>query len=210
MRDQTWFSLVALSIGVGVVLAGFVAVSLGSSSATPAAPAAPTTSVPAVDLMYLTIAFNPATGTDEYFPANFTLPAHELIKFTITSYDNGTNVVPASAAMVMGTVGDIAKVQSAPGAIVTTFSQLPSNRIAHTFTVQAPSASSGGMGMGMGGGSYLLNVPVESAASLAAPAVVTFSAYFNETGSLSWMCMAPCDPTAMMDAGFMSGTISVV
>lgn len=209
MRDQTWFTLVALSMGVGVVLAGFVAVSWGSSTAAPSAPAATSTSVPAVDLMYLTIAFNPSTGTDEYFPANFTLPAHELIEFTITSYDNGTNVVPASAAMVMGTVGGVAELQAAPGDRAMTFSQLPMDRIAHTFTVQSPTGGSTAMGMG-GSPSYLLNVPVESAASLASPAVVTFSAYFNQTGSLAWMCLAPCDPTAMLMAGFMSGTISVV
>lgn len=209
MRDQTWFNLVALTLGVGVVLAGFVAVSFGAGSAAPSAPAAPAASAPAVDLMYLTIAFNPASGTDEYFPANFTLPAHELIEFTITSYDNGTNVVPASATMVMGTVGGVAQLQAAPGARATTFSQLPADRIAHTFTVESPTGASGG-GMGMGGPSYLLNVPVGSAASLAAPAVVTFSTYFNATGPLAWMCLAPCDPTAMMDAGFMSGTISVV
>jgi hypothetical protein len=33
--------------------------------------------------------------------------------------------------------------------------------------------------------------------------------FFNETGVLTWMCQAPCDPASMMMIGYMSGIVTV-
>src|SRR5574337_778054 len=57
---------------------------------------------PALTHIYLSIAFNPYSGLDEVFPANFTIPAGADVVFTITNYDNGTNPIPASLAVVTG------------------------------------------------------------------------------------------------------------
>jgi hypothetical protein len=207
MRDQTWFNLVAATVAISVILAGFVAIAF--SNATASAPNSAATAAPSagVDRMYLTIAFNPATGIDEYFPANFSLPAHTLVEFSITSYDNGTNVVAATANTVMGTVGNVAVEAPAPGAAPVEYTHLPLTGIAHTFTIEQSAAMAG---TAMGSGPYALNVPIPSATSLSQPSTVTFSAYFNATGAMTWVCLAPCDPMAMMVPGFMSGTITVV
>src|SRR5712691_317816 len=50
--------------------------------------------------VYLNVAYNPYTGLDEYFPANFTVPTNVPIIITITNYDNGTNTVPSDYAKI--------------------------------------------------------------------------------------------------------------
>ena len=196
MSDQSWFNRVALGLTV-VVLIGFAA-GLGLGGAFPGTPGrtAPTavTSTSATQL-YLTIAFNPGTGMDQYFPANFTVPAHQLVMITITNYDNGTNVVPSMASMVAGTVGNVAYLNGMGPSQDGSFTQLSPNGVVHTFSVlQSP---------------YDLNVPIPPSPSLSQPSVVIFSAYFNQTGAFVWFCQAPCDSAAMEAAGFMSGTVTV-
>ena len=57
------------------------------------------------------------------------------------------------------------------------------------------------------------NVPIPSAINSpegGIGATVTFFAYFNETGTFTWNCEAPCDPFSMATDGFMTGTMTVV
>lgn len=193
-REQTWFNVVAGVVALAVVLGVFLGASLspGSANASGSAPPASAT----VDHLYLTVAFDPVTGLDQYFPANFTVPAHTLVIVTVTNYDNGTNTVPASAGQVVGTVGGTIVV-AAPGAAPQTVSAVDVTDIAHTFTVPGT------------GGAYQLNVPIPPAGPTGAPTVVTFGTYFNSTGSLVWMCLAPCDGESMSTPGLMTGTITV-
>jgi hypothetical protein len=192
MRDQTWYNLVAISAIVGVVTVGAAALVVGSMPAS----GAPASAGPRTDYLYLTIAFNPSTGQDQYFPANFSVPSHTLVVVTITSYDNGTNPVPTSSATVHGTVGNQATMQEGKTGTPSTYSQLPLSHITHTFT--------------MSQGGYALSVPIPPAADLGDPSVVSFSAYFNETGNYGWLCLAPCDQTSMGVPGLMAGTVGVL
>lgn len=168
---------------LGVLLGGI----LGHS----AAPSAATTS--RTDHLYLSVAFNPYTGLDEYFPANFTVPANLPVVITITNYDNGTNAVPEEFTKVKGTVGGIETVTNAT-ANDATLSIVPADQITHTFTLDSAP--------------YDINIPIPAAQGQT-PTVVTFTAVFSQSGQFVWHCMAPCDDAAMGTLGFMTGTISV-
>ncbi|MCI4332227.1 MAG: hypothetical protein L3K01_00620 [Thermoplasmata archaeon] len=192
MSDQNWFNTVAIALAATVVLAFLIGLGLGSNTGTPGPTAAPSAGP---DHIYLTIAFNPATGMDQYFPANVSLPAHTLIIFTITNYDNGTNAVAPVYADTVGTVGGSDQVTYFGASSAESVSSVPMAQIGHTFTIaQAP---------------YNLNVAIPASANLAEPTTVDFGAYFNTTGAYSWNCMAPCDPGSMMTPGLMAGIITV-
>lgn len=146
------------------------------------------------DHLYLTIAYDPYTGLDEYFPANFTVPANVPVTITITNYDNGTNVVPAAFEHVLGTVGGTETVTNATATGVA-ISSVPADQIVHTFTLMSSP--------------YDINVPIPSALGTT-PTVVSFTIVFTATGQFVWHCMAPCDVAAMDTPGFMTGTVTVV
>jgi hypothetical protein len=156
----------------------------------PAAPSARAT------YLFLTIGFDFATGLDRYFPANFTVPSHVLVVVTITNYDNASNPVTPAIAQVQGTLGNVETMHAASEPTGMNMSAIPADQVAHTFTLDS--------------GGYSMNVPIAVAKSLADPMVVTFRAYFNETGAFIWHCSAPCDPVSMDTPGFMRGTITVV
>lgn len=146
------------------------------------------------DHLYLTIGFDPYSGLDQYFPANFSVPASVPVTITITNYDNGTNIVPAAFSQVLGTVGGTETVTNATvsGTAVTA---VPVDQIAHTFTLMSSP--------------YDINVPVPAAVGTT-PTVVTFTVVFTSAGQFVWHCMAPCDGAAMNTPGFMTGTVTVV
>ncbi len=146
------------------------------------------------DHLYLTVAYNPFTGLDQFFPANFSVPANIPVVITITNYDNGTNRVPVDFAKVLGTVGGTESVTNATASGVA-LSSVPADHIAHTFTIDASP--------------YNVNVPIPSAQG-EVPTTVTFSVVFTSTGQFVWHCMAPCDNVAMITPGFMTGTVTVV
>lgn len=155
------------------------------------------------DYLYLTIAFNPTSGLDEYFPANFTVPANVPVVIQITNYDDGTNAVPAGYTSVAGTAGGTMTVQyGGTTAAKSTVTSVDAGAIAHTFTIPS-------MGSGASGTPQKLNVPVP-AATAAGPTVVTFTVTFPTAGAIVWLCMAPCDPSSMATPGLMTGTVSVV
>jgi hypothetical protein len=202
VTEQDWFNRVAVGFAV-VVLVGFgaglgLAGAFGSTGASPATASGGTSPVH----LYLTISFNPATGADEYFPANFTVPAHTPVILTITNYDNGSNLVSPVYSMVTGTVGGMELVTE--NGMTHSMPSVPANGIAHTFTIMPP--MSGGMSMG---GGPSVNLPIPSAGSLSNPVTVSATLYFNATGEFTWMCMAPCDRNAMATPGMMAGTVTV-
>ncbi len=131
--------------------------------------------------LYLTVGFNFTTGEDEYFPANFTVPADVNVVVTITNYDNATNPVPDSLGKVTGTVGGTALINGQ------TVTSIPGRAVSHTFTI---------LSLGV-------NVP------LPASSTVTFTLLFESPGSYPWHCLAPCDTKAMATVGFMEGTLTV-
>ena len=142
------------------------------------------------DYVYLAVNANPDRNqsTDQFTPANFTVPAHTLLIFTITNYDNGQNVVPSVDTKVNGTVHNLIYVNGS-----TTGISSVTTPIAHTFTIMSTG----------------FNIPLPAAGPVS-PSVVTFEAYFNDTGTFTWQCMAQCDPWSMGAAGYMTGTVTVV
>lgn len=190
MKDPDWFSVMAGFVVLGVLVIAAVAI---VEEAPAARPASVGSAAGSPDFLYLTISFNPVTGFDEYFPANFSVPAHTLVVITITNFDNGSNPVPASLRAVSGTVGNTESVTEGNPSTTDTIAGLPPGGLAHTFSI----AQIG------------LNAPIPSAPSSASPSVTSFDVYFNATGALLWMCQAPCDPVSMMMPGFMSGTVTV-
>jgi len=186
----TWFAFATIT-GLPV---GF-----GTSPASSSSSGTPSTGV----ILTINNPFDTANNNsaDQYAPANFTVPAHTLLKFTLINYDTGQNQLPAATdANVNGTVGNCAYLNSTPTSLGPCVHSLPSTFIAHTFSfVSGPYAG--------------FNVPLPSAA--ASPeggigASVTFFAYFNETGTFTWNCLALCDPWSMITSGFMTGTMTVV
>ncbi len=176
--------------GLALVLGVVLGIGVGNAVHGAAAPASNT----APAHIYLTVAFNPGTGLDEFFPGNFSVPVGVPVIFTITNYDNGTNLVSTADAQVSGTEGGTESVQLW-GQAAQNVTSVDTSTISHTFSViQGP---------------YSLNVPIPASTDLAHPTVVTFTATFGTTGSFTWRCMTPCDGTAMVTPGFMMGTVTV-
>jgi len=179
---------VAMALALGVVGGAALGVLFRAPVVTPAPNG--------TEFLFLTIGFSFATGLDQYMPANFTVPTHTPVLVTITNYDNASNPVDNATATVRGTVGNVETMRSASDAAGMVMSAVPANQVSHTFTME--------------GGPYAINVPIPAASSLGNPMVVTFTAYFNVTGSFRWQCMAPCDASSMTTLGYMRGTVTVV
>jgi hypothetical protein len=185
----TWFvfaTVTGLPVGLGP------GTSSTSSGGTPITPVVMTINNP----------FDTAnnSSTDQYAPANFTVPAHTLLEFTLINYDTGQNPVPSIEGAVNGTVGNCIYLNSTPASLGPCVHSVPTGFVAHTFSFE--------------GGAYAgFNVPVPSAVNSGEGGIgasVTFFAYFNETGTFTWNCEAPCDPYSMATSGFMTGTMTVV
>lgn len=137
---------------------------------------------------------------DQYAPANFSVPAHTLLEFTIVNYDTGLNPVTPLEGAVNGTVGNCIYLNSTPTALGPCVHSVPTGFVAHTFSFENGTYSG-------------FNVPIPSANDSVEGGIgasVTFFAYFNTTGVFTWHCEAPCDPWSMMTDGFMTGTMTVV
>ncbi|HYM40120.1 MAG TPA: hypothetical protein VEY12_08275 [Thermoplasmata archaeon] len=197
MRGLRPFGRSALSLVVTITLVlGILLGSVAYGLLAPAGHASGATGPASIDRLYLTIAFNPGTGHDEYFPANFTVPADTPVLVTITCYDNASNPVPNAVGEVKGTVGGVETITNETNPNGFVVSRVNGTAVSHTFTLNSPP--------------YDLNVPVPPAPSKAVPVLVTFGAYFNATGSFMWQCLAPCDPVSMATMGLMMGTVTVV
>ncbi|MCI4363073.1 MAG: hypothetical protein L3K13_02035 [Thermoplasmata archaeon] len=139
-------------------------------------------------------------SADNFAPANFSVPAHTLLEFTLLDFDTGQNPVTPAEATVSGTVGNCIYLNSTPNALGTCVHTVPTGFVVHTFSFE--SAAYAGF-----------NVPIPSAVDSPTGGIgtsVTFFAYFNQTGSYTWNCLAPCDTFSMATSGFMTGTMTVV
>jgi len=137
---------------------------------------------------------------DQFAPANFTVPAHTLLEFTIINFDTGLNPVSPLEATVNGTVGDCIYLNSTPTSLGPCVNSVNPGFVAHTFSFENGTYSG-------------FNVPIPSANESmegGTGTTVTFFAYFNDTGTFYWHCEAPCDPWSMATEGFMQGTMTVV
>ena len=190
----TWFVFATIT-GIPV---GLVSTPSHSSSTTPA-----TGVILSIDNPFDTGNNTTCTPcTDQYAPANFTVPAHTLLEFTLVNFDTGQN--PPSnpvQAKVNGTLGNCIYLNSTPTKLGPCVQSIPVGFVDHTFSFV--------------GGPYTgFNVPVPSAVNNSgegAPGTtVTFFTYFNTTGTFVWNCLAPCDPWSMAHAGFMTGSMTVV
>ena len=173
-------------------------VGLGSSPAPAKSSGTPATGVVlTIDNPFDTARNNTA---DQYAPANFTVPANTLLEFTLINYDTGQNQLPSPQdADVNGTLGDCEYLNSTPTSLGPCVHSLPTGFIAHTFSfVNGPYAG--------------FNVPIPSANDSPEGGIgasATFFAYFNQTGTFTWNCLALCDPWSMATDGFMTGTMTV-
>ena len=138
--------------------------------------------------------------TDQYAPANFSVPADTLLEFVIINYDTGVNPVTPLQASVNGTVANCIYLNSTPTSLGSCVHSVPTGSVAHTLSFV--------------NGTYQgFNVPIPSAVNSpqgSVGATVTFFAYFNVTGTYHWHCLSPCDPFSMATQGFMLGTMTVV
>ena len=206
MSDNRWYTLIAATLTLTLCAGLFIGFATSGLRGGSAAPVAGSSNA-GPNYLALTIAWNPTSGLDEYFPGNFTVPSHTLILFTITNYDDGQNTIAPAYTSDIGVVGSSETITGTAG--TQTVHGLPSDAISHTLTIW--SAGSGMMG-GSGGAppTAMMNAVIPPAPSPANPVTVTFAAYFNATGSFTWSCMAPCDGGAMATPGLMTGTMSVV
>ncbi len=180
----SWFSFAAV-YGVGV--------ETGNSASNGSGNGGTTTGPTGPDYVYLAINANPDRNqsTDQYTPANFTVPSHTALVFVITNYDNGENAPASIYTQVNGTVGNLEYLNGS----ATGVSSIPVGQVSHTFTIlRGPYAG------------FSVALP---AAGSSAPSVISFTAYFNSTGTFTWQCMAPCDSYSMAGLGFMMGTMTV-
>jgi len=185
----TWFvfaTLTGLPVGLGPAPASH------SSSGTP------TTGV----ILSIDNPFDTANNdtADQYAPANFTVPAHTELEFTIVNYDSGQNPVTSIESNVNGTVGNCIYLNATPTVLGPCVHSVPAGFVAHTFSFESGAYSG-------------FNVPIPSAVNSPEGGIgasVTFFAYFNQTGTFTWNCEAPCDPWSMVTDGFMTGTMTVV
>ena len=137
--------------------------------------------------------------------AKISLPAHRPIRLVIFNYDNGSaTLVSPGYSEVNGTSGgtityvndtSLNSTQTAAGISIRgarTVSSVPSDDIAHTFTIPA-----------LG-----INIPVPVSSTV----VATFT--IDETGTFQWFCMTECGSGAtgiggaMLTPGWMTGAVT--
>lgn len=129
--------------------------------------------------------------------ANIILPAHEVIRVNIISYD--TMISPpffTSYANVSGTIENLMEITTGNSSLNSSFapgmSRIASSvtyaSITHTFSLSLPSGT--------------INIPVEVGHN--------DTAFFeiNQPGTYSWACMCPCGLGPMSTPGWMMGTVT--
>lgn len=138
----------------------------------------------APDHLYLTVQINPQTGWPQYSPANFTVPRGEAV-VTIVDYD-APMAWDACPCVVTGTAGNVETVNG------TALHDVSKANVAHTFYVQSLGIFAYSPGL----------------------STVSFTVWFNETGTFTWVCVTPCGTNGytggpMSTPGYMRGTITV-
>ena len=131
-----------------------------------------------------------------YSNTNLVVPANSLVTVTIHNYDLGDTPLPNGSPFgkVQGTIGDVAQAEGV------TYTALPLDKIAHTFSVPQ-----------LG-----LNVPIPGDAPRgAAYSSVTFTFHTGKAGTYTFRCFDPCGTGAtgwmgpMLTKGYMVGTLTV-
>ncbi len=198
--------MVAVLAAAAVLIGGFATSFGGHLKVTQTAVAVGSTTGTSSATLNLTIVTGQMMGSGAvgpaYVPSDFTVPAHSLVKVTVTDFDNATPLTGALAkyARVTGTVGGVMTVQGinpvAPNTTVgaaKTVSYLAPALVAHTLTIPR-----------LG-----INVP------MAGQSRITFYIKTGKAGVYQWQCMDPCGdgPTGMGapmgEAGYMAGTMTV-
>jgi hypothetical protein len=144
---------------------------------------------------------------------NLVVPAHSEVTLTIHQYDGGETLLNTFFSHVVGTIGNTMTVNGK------TMSGIPSDQVAHTFTIHGASPD---------GQPYLyVNVPLmrlpDDAVDAGAdngfaphPNVITFSFNVTDPGHYVWQCEFPCGTSfnsfggPMSTNGYMNGTFDVV
>ena len=131
-----------------------------------------------------------------FSPSNLVVPANSLVTVTIRDYDLGNTAMPqhSSFTTVQGTAGTIATVDGQ------SYSSLPSDKIAHTFTIPQLNVNVPLPGDGTRGKDYN---------------TVTFTFHTGAAGTYTFRCFDPCGTGPMgmmgpmMTQGYMIGTLTV-
>ncbi len=158
---------------------------LGSASPPPSAPA-----TTAVDL-----SIHALNGVDAVTSANFSIPAHALVTFTILNYDPSADGGPMASAGIEGSFVGPVRWSPAPTDGLAPLGGLAPAQVSHTFSILD--------------GPYALNVPIPAASGPGVPTTVVFSLYFNETGTFTWYCWSFCPHNGLSDGAQMGGTFTV-
>ncbi len=234
--EKVFFSIVGAIILIGGVSIGAAYYLAVSSSPSPSTPSVTTINLVVVPSGWYTNATlnqdQPAflmvapNGTLES-TANIHIPAHQLIRISITDYDsyglsgvigpNGT-ANDSSYAKVSGTVGGVEYVYNCTNVNVTLPSptadniSIPTGFAATSFPWIGN--ASGGYDIAhtftiLNGSNIMVNMPSPGESTVYA------QFYMNETGVFTWQCFIPCGAEAtgwggaMVTAGWMTGTITV-
>lgn len=204
MRDDDWYSGVAIALAAVVVVVFLTGLGLGGYFGPAPAPSAPRSTAPIY--LYFTVTTSAATLYDTYYPANVSVPHGEPVYITITSYDPGVNNVSAPYNQVIGTTSGTANYSGGQNLTAGPFSHLSNGQISHTFTVSLPGLAGSVL---VGAGQPVISVPVPVSPDGIRPASVVFQVTFPTAGEYTWTCLAPCDPYSMVTPGFMLGSINV-
>ena len=193
MANKMSYGVLA-AVAAVVAIAAFLAGVFGAPLIRPTGGTTNSSNPTAPTHLYLSVNANPMiapSDADQVEPANISVPSHTLLIITITNYDPGVNTVPAVYQNVKGALGGVEYVNGSASGV----GSVAANSLSHTFTL--PDGSYAGF-----------NIPIPAASDVA-PSVVTFEAYFNNTGVFEWKCMTPCDDPSMSAHGYMEGMFTV-
>ena len=184
----TWASSLSLRTYFAFFAAGTLVafgLTFGLFVALPPHPASTSTPV-SVSYENLTININPVNGWPQYSPANFTVPAGQVV-FTITDHDLPMSWAPCPC-VVSGTTNNLETVNGTPEHLITT------TNVAHSFTISR-------LGLDV-------YTPGQS--------VVQFTVDLVNNGTFVWFCIVPCGTGSnpyttppMGTPGYMTGTMTV-
>lgn len=159
---------------------------------------------------------NPQIDWVTYCPTtSIELPANSLITVIIKQYDSASGLYNGFFQKVQGTVGGVATYNNKP------MSQLATENIAHTFTIQSPPNAPNPLFVSV----PLVGVPDTAPAAVTingsqypTPNIITFQFRTGGPCNCIWHCYVPCGNDRespygfsgpMSTTGYMAGTVTV-